>query len=170
MGLETAKSLLVVKDGKTFLDLIAEQVKVMRAAHGSAVKFILMDSFSTSDDTRAFLAKAHADLLGEPHIELLQNMSPKVDAATFAPATYPQDPDMEWWVDRGMVGGRSKESGSRRGCSDGRWFHPHHPTPSNSLLQVPPRPRRHLPLPAGQRHAGRVGGGGHQVPLCQQQR
>jgi UDP-N-acetylglucosamine pyrophosphorylase len=26
MGLEKAKSLLVVKDGKTFLDLIAEQV------------------------------------------------------------------------------------------------------------------------------------------------
>jgi UTP--glucose-1-phosphate uridylyltransferase len=31
MGLEKAKSLLVVKDGKTFIDLIAEQVKHMRA-------------------------------------------------------------------------------------------------------------------------------------------
>ena len=52
-----------VKDGTTFLDLIAEQVKVMRREYGSAVPFILMDSFSTSDDTRAFLTKAHADLL-----------------------------------------------------------------------------------------------------------
>jgi UTP--glucose-1-phosphate uridylyltransferase/phosphoglucomutase len=29
LGLEKAKSLLVVKDGKTFIDLIAEQVRVM---------------------------------------------------------------------------------------------------------------------------------------------
>ena len=63
MGLEKAKSLLVVKDGKTFLDLIAEQVKAMRRAYGCAVPFVLMDSFSTSADTRAFLAKAHGDLL-----------------------------------------------------------------------------------------------------------
>jgi hypothetical protein len=63
MGLEKAKSLLAVKDGKTFLDLIAEQVKFTRREHGSAVKFILMNSFSTSADTRAFLAKAHQDLL-----------------------------------------------------------------------------------------------------------
>ncbi|KAI8463920.1 MAG: UDP-glucose pyrophosphorylase [Monoraphidium minutum] len=96
MGLEKAKSLLEVKDGKTFLDLIAEQVKVMRAQHGSGIKFILMDSFSTSEDTRTFLARAHGDLLKEPEIELLQNMSPKVDAATFAPAAYPDDSDMEW--------------------------------------------------------------------------
>lgn len=35
-------------------------------------------------------------MLQEPHIELMQNMSPKVDAATLAPAAYPQDPEMEW--------------------------------------------------------------------------
>jgi UDP-N-acetylglucosamine pyrophosphorylase len=35
MGLEKAKSLLVVKDGKTFLDLIAEQIKHTRAEHGA---------------------------------------------------------------------------------------------------------------------------------------
>jgi UDP-N-acetylglucosamine pyrophosphorylase len=39
------------------------QVKHMRSEYGSAVKFILMNSFSTSDDTKAFLAKRHADLL-----------------------------------------------------------------------------------------------------------
>ncbi|GFR41711.1 hypothetical protein Agub_g2461 [Astrephomene gubernaculifera] len=96
MGLEKAKSLLVVKDGKTFLDLIAEQVKHMRASYGSNVIFTLMNSFSTSEDTRAFLQEKHPDLLQEPLIELLQNMSPKVDAATSAPASYPQQPDMEW--------------------------------------------------------------------------
>ena len=63
MGLEKAKSLLEVKDGKTFLDLIAEQVKYMRQHHGSQVAFILMNSFSTSKDTKDFLAKNHSDLL-----------------------------------------------------------------------------------------------------------
>lgn len=28
----------------------------------------------------------------------MQNMSPKVDAASFAPAAYPEDPEMEWWA------------------------------------------------------------------------
>ena len=53
MGLEKAKSLLTVKDGKTFLDLIAEQIKYTREQYGSNVRFVLMNSFSTSDDTKA---------------------------------------------------------------------------------------------------------------------
>ena len=43
MGLEKAKSLLPVKDGKTFLDLIAEQVVYTRNKFGSKVRFILMN-------------------------------------------------------------------------------------------------------------------------------
>ena len=35
----------------------------MRAAFDRKVVFTLMNSFSTSEDTRAFLAKQHADLL-----------------------------------------------------------------------------------------------------------
>lgn len=96
MGLEKAKSLLEVKDGKSFLELISQQVKYMRDTHGSEVLFTLMNSFSTSDDTRAFLLASHPDLLHEPFIELMQNKSPKVDAATFAPASYSASPDMEW--------------------------------------------------------------------------
>ena len=37
MGLEKAKSLLEVKDGKTFLDLIADQIKYTRSTFGSKV-------------------------------------------------------------------------------------------------------------------------------------
>lgn len=40
----------------------------------------------------------HADLLAEKDVELMQNMSCKVDAATLKPATYSEQPDMEWWV------------------------------------------------------------------------
>ena len=35
----------------------------MRAAFERPVVFTLMNSFSTSEDTRAFLAQGHADLL-----------------------------------------------------------------------------------------------------------
>lgn len=96
MGLEKAKSLLVVKDGKTFLDLIAEQIKHTREQYGSKVRFILMNSFSTSEDTKEYLQKQHGDLLAERDVELLQNSSCKVDAATLKPAEYPQDPEKEW--------------------------------------------------------------------------
>jgi UTP--glucose-1-phosphate uridylyltransferase/phosphoglucomutase len=97
MGLERAKSLLPVKDGETFLGLIARQVKHQREAFGCPdLRFTLMNSFSTSDDTRAFLAEAHPDLLEEPTIELLQNKSPKVDKATLAPATWSAAPALEW--------------------------------------------------------------------------
>lgn len=38
MGLEKAKSLLEVKDGHTFLDLIAEQIKYTRTTAGAKVR------------------------------------------------------------------------------------------------------------------------------------
>ena len=53
-------------------------------------------SFSTSADTNAYLGKAHGDLMSEPDVELVQNKSPKVDAASLEPATYPEDPEQEW--------------------------------------------------------------------------
>ena len=97
MGLEKAKSLLPVKDGKTFLDLIALQVKHTREETGAAgLRFVLMNSFSTSEDTRAFLSKEHPELLAQPDSELLQNKSPKLDARTLEPVSWPADPDLEW--------------------------------------------------------------------------
>lgn len=96
MGLERAKSLLPVKDGATFLDLIARQVVHMRSATGSHVRFILMNSFSTSADTKEFLQKEHSDLVAEDDFELLQNKSPKLDASTLEPVSWPAEPDLEW--------------------------------------------------------------------------
>lgn len=96
MGLERAKSLLPVKDGKTFLDLIAEQIELLRSKTGSNVRFVLMNSFSTSADTKAHLSKEHAELVGEPDVELLQNASLKIDASTLLPASYPPNPELEW--------------------------------------------------------------------------
>ena len=57
MGLDFAKSLLVVKGQDTFLDLTAKQVLSMRKKLGVNVRFMLMNSFSTSKDTMDFLKK-----------------------------------------------------------------------------------------------------------------
>ncbi len=96
MGLEKAKSLLIVRDGLTFLDLIAQQVLHLRdSVGGEYPRFILMNSFSTSEDTKAALAKHPA--LGNPDdLELLQNRVPKVDAATLQPLSWPEQPALEW--------------------------------------------------------------------------
>ncbi len=95
MGLEKAKSLLPVRDGNTFLDLIARQVLAARKETGAKVRFLLMNSFSTSDDTRAHLARYPE--LGDPRdLELLQNKVPKISVDTLAPIEWPADPDFEW--------------------------------------------------------------------------
>ena len=54
MGLDYAKSLLLVKGKDTFLDLTAKQIMGMRETLKSQVKFVLMNSFATSEDTMNF--------------------------------------------------------------------------------------------------------------------
>ena len=64
MGLERAKSLLEVRDGETFLDLIVKQVLAVRRRTGADLRFLLLNSFSTSADTLAHLARYPE--LGDP--------------------------------------------------------------------------------------------------------
>jgi UDP-N-acetylglucosamine pyrophosphorylase len=95
MGLENAKSLLRIKDGLTFLDFIARQVLHLREAHRAPLRFLLMNSFSTSADTLAFLKKYPG--LGAPEtLELMQSSVPKIDAATLKPVSWPANPQLEW--------------------------------------------------------------------------
>lgn len=93
MGLDRAKSLIEVKPGVTFLDLIARQAAAQRG-RGHA-HFLLMDSFATSADCRAYLGDGGP--LGPPSAwEFMQNQVPKVDAATLGPVAWPRDPKLEW--------------------------------------------------------------------------
>jgi UDP-N-acetylglucosamine pyrophosphorylase len=84
-----------VKDNDTFLDLTAKQVIQMRKDYGMEVKFILMNSFSTSKDTLDFFRKKYPALAPEDGLEMRQNKVPKLDATTFQPATCPSNPDNE---------------------------------------------------------------------------
>jgi UDP-N-acetylglucosamine pyrophosphorylase len=82
MGLDKAKSLLKVKGDDTFLDFTAKQVIQMRKEYGFKVKFMLMNSFSTSSDTLAFFEEKYPGLASEDGLEMLQNKVPKLNAET----------------------------------------------------------------------------------------
>jgi len=95
MGLNQAKSLLTVNEGNSFLDLIAKQVGSMKEEFGQEVAFMLMNSFSTSDDTKAALGK-YEHLPKGDDLEFVQNKAPKVTESDFSPATWEADPGHEW--------------------------------------------------------------------------
>ena len=96
MGMDRAKSLLCVRRGLSFLDIIARQVLHVRKQHDVALPVIFMNSFRTSSDTMAALAR-YSDLPvdGLP-LEFLQNKEPKLLEKELAPVSYPKDPDLEW--------------------------------------------------------------------------
>ncbi|KAL3917055.1 MAG: hypothetical protein SGILL_004892 [Bacillariaceae sp.] len=96
MGLDKAKSLLKVKGNDTFLDLTAKQIIDMRKEFGMKVKFMLMNSFSTSADTLEFFQQNYPGLAAEDGLEMMQNKVPKLDATTFEPATCASDSSNEW--------------------------------------------------------------------------
>jgi UDP-N-acetylglucosamine pyrophosphorylase len=97
MGLTGPKSLLPVRDGLTFLDLMVRQILELRRATGASPRLLLMNSFSTSAATLAHLERYRGDGLADPgDVELMQNQIPKVDAATLRPAEWPADPALEW--------------------------------------------------------------------------
>jgi len=87
MGLDKAKSLLPVSGDNTFLDLIAKQVEWMKAEFNKPnMNFMVMNSFSTSEDTKAAFAK-YPGLGTGSDLEFVQNKAPKVTAADLSPAT-----------------------------------------------------------------------------------
>lgn len=96
MGLDQAKSLLPVRDGATFLDLIARQVLAARSAYGARLPLIFMNSFRTRDDTLALL-KHYPDLaVDDLGLDFLQNSEPKLRVDDLTPVDWPADPSLEW--------------------------------------------------------------------------
>jgi UTP--glucose-1-phosphate uridylyltransferase len=96
MGMERAKSLLCVRRGLSFLDIIARQVLHLRKEYDATLPLLFMNSFRTSADTMAALAR-YEDLPVEGlPLEFLQNKEPKLLAADLLPASYPKAPDLEW--------------------------------------------------------------------------
>lgn len=96
MGMDRAKSLLPVREGKTFLDLLVDQVMAARKRYGVTLPLIFMNSFRTREDTLAALA-AHPgiEVDGLP-LDFLQNREPKLTADGLDPVSWEADPELEW--------------------------------------------------------------------------
>jgi UTP--glucose-1-phosphate uridylyltransferase len=95
MGMTKAKSLLPVKDGLSFLDVIARQVLELRRRYEARVPLVLMNSFATRDESLAALER-HDDLAGDIPLDFVQNKEPKLLADTLEPVEWPANPELEW--------------------------------------------------------------------------
>lgn len=95
MGLNGPKSLLPVKNGLTFLDIIVQQILSLRAAHSARIPLLLMNSFSTRTESLAALA-AYPALDQSLPLDFVQHKVPKIRQDTLAPVAWPDDPDKEW--------------------------------------------------------------------------
>jgi UTP--glucose-1-phosphate uridylyltransferase len=95
MGMTKAKSLIEVKDGLSFLDIIVRQVLELRERTNARIPLLLMNSFATRDDTLAALER-HPELPGDLPLDFLQGKVPKLVADGLEPAEWPDDPALEW--------------------------------------------------------------------------
>lgn len=96
MGLERVKSLLEVRAGVNFLDLMGRQILSLRKGTGAEVQFLLMNSQATSEDTLGYLGERVPELGEAKGLELLQNWAPKLERESLEPVSHPANPDLEW--------------------------------------------------------------------------
>ena len=105
MGMERAKSLMIVHDRETFLDIMAEQVLHLRRAHGPGLRFMFMNSFNTSEDTMHYLATRHPALFPDgvdktayfrDQMEIMQSTVPKILRDSYEPAYNGDAREYEW--------------------------------------------------------------------------
>lgn len=95
MGLDSAKSLLQVKEGNTFLDFITLQILSLRMESKVGIKFLLMNSFSTSEATMQYLGR-YQSLSQKEKMEFLQSKIPKLSQKNLLPARFKNNPALEW--------------------------------------------------------------------------
>ncbi len=94
MGMEKAKSLIKVRNGKSFLELIQDQVRTIRKKYNTTIPLLFMNSFRTHVDTMLHIK----DMDNPYHLPLafLQHKYPKILANELRPANWPDNPELEW--------------------------------------------------------------------------
>jgi UTP--glucose-1-phosphate uridylyltransferase len=95
MGMTEAKSLLEVKDGLTFLDVIALQVLKLRERHRIRLPLVLMHSFRTREGSLKALER-YPELKADVPLDFVQGRVPKILEDSLEPAEWPEDPELEW--------------------------------------------------------------------------
>ena len=95
MGMTGPKSLVEVKDGLTFLDVIVRQVLGLRERTGARLPLVLMNSFSTRDASLEALGR-YEDVEADVPLDFVQNKVPKLRADELEPVEWPDDAALEW--------------------------------------------------------------------------
>lgn len=95
MGLERAKSLLKVKDGLTFNDIIAKQLIALGCSLDTTIPLIHMTSFSTDTDVQESMARYPELLVSGLPVTFQQHKHPKIYSDHLAPACEECD-DLNW--------------------------------------------------------------------------
>jgi UTP--glucose-1-phosphate uridylyltransferase len=95
MGLSKAKSLLPIRPGFSFLDLIARQILWQREHWGGDLPLVLMNSYRTRDDSLAALAQ-YSDLEKQIPLDFIQHKVPRIEAETWRPVEWPEDDGLAW--------------------------------------------------------------------------
>ncbi|MEP6648787.1 MAG: UTP--glucose-1-phosphate uridylyltransferase [Lapillicoccus sp.] len=95
MGITGPKSALVVKDGLSFLDVIARQALALLEEYGVDLPLILMNSFRTRDQSLAILERYTELAVDGLPLDFLQSAEPKL-TEELAPVDWPADPELEW--------------------------------------------------------------------------
>lgn len=96
MGLSGPKSLLQVKPGVSFLNVLARQVLALRRRYSARLPLVLMNSRATRRASLQVLGRY--DGLHVPGVpwDFLQGREPKVRADDLGPVRWPADPELEW--------------------------------------------------------------------------
>jgi UTP--glucose-1-phosphate uridylyltransferase len=96
MGLSGPKSLIEVKPGTSFLDVIATQVLALRERHGARLPLVLMNSAATRGPSLAALDRYDGLRVPGVPLDFLQGREPKIGAGDRQPVRWPADPELEW--------------------------------------------------------------------------
>lgn len=95
MGMDQPKSLLPVKDGLSFLDIIVRQILHLRRTTGVRLPLVLMNSFITDEATMRAL-EAYEEITQDLPLAFVQNENPKIWVDSLQPASWEHDPSKEW--------------------------------------------------------------------------
>jgi UTP--glucose-1-phosphate uridylyltransferase len=96
MGVTGPKSALPVKDGLSFLDIIARQILSTRKQYDVPLPLVLMNSFRTKDESLRILSEYDGLPVDGIPLDFMQNMEPKLLADDLTPAEWPADPELAW--------------------------------------------------------------------------
>ena len=96
MGLSGPKSLLEVKPGASFLDVLATQVLALRQRYGVRMPLVLMNSAATRDASLEVLRGYEGLCVPGLPLDFLQDREPKIRADDLQPVQWPADPELEW--------------------------------------------------------------------------